>query len=59
MPKHYWEGTDTTATSATSRATTLEPPLGTGPYRIKEFDAGRTVVLRAGARIIGAKDIPT
>ena len=33
-----------TATSATSRATTLEPPLGCGAYRIKEFVAGRTIV---------------
>ena len=32
------------ATSATSSATTLEPPLGCGPYRIKEFVAGRTIV---------------
>jgi microcin C transport system substrate-binding protein len=27
------------------RATTLEPPLGNGAYRIKEFVAGRTIVL--------------
>ena len=33
------------AASATSRQTTLEPPLGSGPYRIKEFVAGRSVSL--------------
>ena len=32
------------ARSATSSATTLEPPLGSGAYRIKEFVAGRTIV---------------
>jgi len=36
LPKHYWESRDITAT-------TLEPPLGSGPYRVKSFDAGRTV----------------
>ena len=30
--------------SATSRRTTLEPPLGSGPYRIKSFEPGRNVV---------------
>ena len=33
-----------TARSATSAQTTLEPPLGTGPYRIKDFAPGRTIV---------------
>ena len=32
------------AGSATSAATTLEPPLGSGAYRIKEFSPGRTIV---------------
>ncbi len=40
LPKHYWEaeGRDFTKT-------TLEPPLGSGPYRVAEFEAGRHVVL--------------
>lgn len=37
MPKHYWEDRDFTAT-------TLEPPLVSGPYRIANFEAGRFVV---------------
>ncbi|MEE8398205.1 MAG: extracellular solute-binding protein [Desulfobacterales bacterium] len=37
LPKHYWEG-------RTFNATTLEPPLGSGPYRIKEVDAGHKIV---------------
>lgn len=36
LPKHYWEGRDFTST-------TLEPPLGSGPYRIKSFEPGRFV----------------
>ena len=39
MPKHYWEGRD-------FGATTLEPPLGSGPYRIGAFEAGRFVELQ-------------
>jgi len=44
LPKHWWEGTDASGKKRDIGATTLEPPLGSGPYRIKEFVAGRTVV---------------
>jgi microcin C transport system substrate-binding protein len=37
LPKHYWEGRD-------FEKTTLEPPLGSGPYRIAEFEPGRFIV---------------
>jgi microcin C transport system substrate-binding protein len=39
LPKHYWEGRD-------FAATTLEPPLGSGPYKIEAVDPGRTVTYR-------------
>jgi microcin C transport system substrate-binding protein len=45
MPKHYWEGTDGQGRQRDISATTLEPPLGSGPYRIKDFVAGRSVRL--------------
>jgi microcin C transport system substrate-binding protein len=45
LPKHYWEGTDSQGRQRDISATTLEPPLGSGPYRIKEFVAGRSVKL--------------
>ncbi len=38
LPKHWWEGRDFTATI-------LEPPLGSGPYRVADFEAGRAVTL--------------
>jgi microcin C transport system substrate-binding protein len=44
FPKHWWEGTDAAGKKRDIGATTLEPPLGSGPYRVKEFVAGRTVV---------------
>jgi microcin C transport system substrate-binding protein len=45
LPKHYWEGTDSQGRKRDVSATTLEKPLGSGPYRIKDFVAGRSVVL--------------
>jgi microcin C transport system substrate-binding protein len=45
LPKHYWEGSDSQGRKRDISATTLEPPLGSGPYRIKEFVAGRSVKL--------------
>jgi microcin C transport system substrate-binding protein len=45
MPKHYWEGNDSEGRKRDISATTLEPPLGSGPYRIGDFVAGRTVKL--------------
>jgi microcin C transport system substrate-binding protein len=40
LPKHYWEseGRDFTKT-------TLDPPLGSGPYRIVDFEPGRHIVV--------------
>jgi microcin C transport system substrate-binding protein len=36
LPKHYWKGKD-------FAKTTLTPPLGSGPYRIKDLEPGRSV----------------
>jgi microcin C transport system substrate-binding protein len=44
FPKHWWEGTDKNGNKRDIGATTLEPPLGGGAYRVKEFTAGRNVV---------------
>jgi len=39
LPRHWWEGRDFTRPI-------LEPPLGSGPYRIESFDAGRSLTYR-------------
>jgi microcin C transport system substrate-binding protein len=44
LPKHWWEGTDKSGTTRNVKNTTLEPPLASGPYRVKEFTPGRTIV---------------
>ena len=45
LPKHWWEGTDSEGRKRDISTTTLEKPLGSGPYRIKEFVPGRTLTL--------------
>jgi microcin C transport system substrate-binding protein len=45
LPKHWWEGTDSEGKKRDVSATTLEKPLGSGPYRVKEYVAGRSVTL--------------
>jgi microcin C transport system substrate-binding protein len=57
LPKHWWEGTDKAGRKRDVTATTLEPPLGCGAYRLKEFVAGRTVAYERVADYWG-KDIP-
>ncbi|MFN3659237.1 MAG: extracellular solute-binding protein [Pseudolabrys sp.] len=44
LPKHWWEGTDKAGRKRDVTQTTLEPPLGSGKYRIKDFAPGRTIV---------------
>ena len=39
LPKHWFEGRD-------FAATTLEPPLGSGPYEAIDVDPGRSIVYR-------------
>ncbi len=50
LPKHYWETRDFSKT-------TLEPPLGSGPYKIKSFEPGRTIIYERVPDYWGA-DIP-
>jgi len=58
LPKHYWEGADSEGRKRDVSATTLEKPLGSGPYRIREFVAGRSVVLERVKDYWGAS-LPT
>ncbi|ODS01659.1 hypothetical protein AUC69_05175 [Methyloceanibacter superfactus] len=57
LPKHYWTGKDAKGEQRDPMKTTLEPPLGSGPYRIKEATPGRTVVYERVDDYWG-KDLP-
>ncbi len=57
LPKHYWEGTDAEGNKRDFFASTLEPPLGSGPYRIGEVKPGKSIsVLRV--EDYWGKDLP-
>ncbi|MEM6381524.1 MAG: extracellular solute-binding protein [Pseudomonadota bacterium] len=43
MPQHWWAGTDASGNARDISRGTLEPPLGSGPYRIADVIAGRTI----------------
>ncbi|WP_425419826.1 extracellular solute-binding protein [Oricola indica] len=57
LPKHWWEGTDTDGNPRDVTEPTLEPPLGSGPYRIKSFNAGSEIVWERVDDYWG-KDVP-
>jgi microcin C transport system substrate-binding protein len=52
MPKHYWE-----AEGRDFEKTTLDPPLGSGPYKVVDFEAGRYIVVERNKDYWG-KDLP-
>src|SRR5262249_53662921 len=44
LPRHWWEGSDGSGIRRDIAQTTLEAPLGSGAYRIKTFEPGRSIV---------------
>jgi microcin C transport system substrate-binding protein len=44
LPKHWWEGADKDGKKRSVGETTLEMPLGSGPYKIKEFSPAHHVI---------------
>ena len=57
LPRHWWEGTDADGKQRSIDATTLEPVLGSGPYRIANVSPGSTVTLERVEDYWG-KDLP-
>lgn len=56
LPKHWWTGKDASGKPRSVTETSLEPPLGSGPYRLARFEAGRTATYERVADYWG-KDI--
>jgi microcin C transport system substrate-binding protein len=44
LPKHWWEAKGEQGQPRNIMETTLEAPLGSGPYRIKAFEPGSAIV---------------
>lgn len=55
LPKHWWQGKDASGKPRNIRETTLEPPLGSGPYKVMAVDPGRRVTLIRDPDYWGAK----
>lgn len=43
LPKHWWEGKDAQGNQRDISRTTLEPPMGSGPYKIGAVQPGSTI----------------
>ncbi|MGE0628602.1 MAG: extracellular solute-binding protein [Hyphomicrobiaceae bacterium] len=57
IPKHFWQGKDASGNPRDLSKSTLEIPLGSGPYRIKSVDRGRSVTFER-VKDYWAKDLP-
>jgi microcin C transport system substrate-binding protein len=57
LPKHFWQGTGANGEPRDLGKSTLEIPLGSGPYRIKEMDPGRSITYER-VKDWWAKDLP-
>lgn len=57
LPKHYWTAKGANGEPRDLSKSTLEPPLGSGAYRIKSFEPARGIVYERVAEY-WAKDLP-
>ncbi len=57
LPKHWWEGKDAKGKQRDVTASTLEPPLGSGPYRVDHVVPGKTISFKR-VDDYWAKDLP-
>ncbi|OCC03251.1 hypothetical protein BA190_19975 [Labrys sp. WJW] len=58
QPKHWWLAKGPDGKPRNPAATSLEPPLGSGPYRVKALEAGRSITYERVKNWWGA-DLPT
>lgn len=57
LPKHWWTAKDAQGRPRDPTQTTLEIPLGSGPYRLAKFEPGRSATYERVADYWG-KDLP-
>lgn len=46
LPKHWWEAKDEKGRQRSIDSTAIEPPMGSGPYRIEAVSPGSTVLFK-------------
>ena len=57
LPKHFWTGKDVQGKPRNITQTTLEIPLGSGPYQISKMDTGRSITYER-VKDYWAKNLP-
>jgi microcin C transport system substrate-binding protein len=57
LPRHFWEGNGPDGQPRDITKTTMEIPLGSGPYKVKSFDPGRSITYER-VKDYWAKDLP-
>jgi microcin C transport system substrate-binding protein len=57
LPKHWWTGKDANGKQRNIQETTMEIPLGSGPYKVANVKSGASIVLRRVEDYWG-KDLP-
>jgi microcin C transport system substrate-binding protein len=55
LPQHWWEGKDAAGRQRDIGASTLEPPLGSGPYKVGDVIPGRSITYQCVPDFWGAK----
>jgi microcin C transport system substrate-binding protein len=57
LPQHWWEGKDANGKQRDIGESTLEPPLGSGPYKISDVIPGRSITYERVPDYWGATSI--
>ncbi|HTJ55942.1 MAG TPA: extracellular solute-binding protein [Devosiaceae bacterium] len=58
LPQHWWEGKDASGKQRNIAGSSLEPPMGSGPYKIASFNPGSSVTYQRDPNY-WAKNEPT
>lgn len=56
LPQHWWEGKDASGKQRNIGASTLEPPMGSGPYKMATFSAGSSITYQRDPNYWGATE---
>ena len=56
LPQHWWEGKDADGKQRDVSRSTLEPPMGSGPYMLKAFSPGQTLTYERNKDYWGANE---
>ncbi len=56
LPQHWWEGTGPDGKPRDIGRSTLEPPMGSGPYKLGSFSAGTSITYERDPNYWGLKE---